>query len=196
MPASKKNHSDTIGEISKTKKTDNTKYYITKDTLIITPEFNDTLKYEKEEFNLMVDNHPELFSEYTQDPYQCYNCKADITDFASECGKDNYFILYAHLLKQKNGLDNNKVMRKKMIAIYKNINSLFAQFQNGGSYFGHQNTRIIGYAEYSIYLYLNIKDDIQKNYDISKQKGLYIKSLRQLIEDENKIANITFETEF
>lgn len=35
------------------------------------------------------------------------------------------------------------------------------------------------------------KDDISKTYDITKQKEFYIKSLRQLIEDESKID---FET--
>jgi len=47
----------------------------------------------------------------------------------------------------------------------------------------------LGYAEYSIYLISEIK--IEKTYDITKQKELYIKSLRQLIEDESKID---FET--
>ena len=38
-----------------------------------------------------------------------------------------------------------------------------------------------------IYLLHKKKEDIEKNYDISKQKELFIKVLRQLIDDENKI---------
>ena len=36
---------------------------------------------------------------------------------------------------------------------------------------------------------------IQKTYDITKQKELYIKSLRQLIKDENRIDSGTFGKE-
>ena len=81
--------------------------------------------------------------------------------------------------------------RRKLIDIYTDINSLFQRFQYGGTYFGHQYSRILGYAEYSVYLYSQSKDNIEKTYDISKQKELYIKSLRQLIDDESKIDNET-----
>jgi hypothetical protein len=47
--------------------------------------------------------------------------------------------------------------------------------------------RILGYAEYSIYLLPKEKRDIQKTYNITEQKKLYIKSLRQLIKDESEI---------
>jgi hypothetical protein len=172
-----------------TKKADNSKYYTTKDTLLIATENGDTLKFGKGEFNHIVDNHPELFSEYPQEPDQSYYCNADKRDFESEVGQDTYYVLYAYLLKQKNGVDNNKVMRKKLIDIYTNINSLFQRFQYGGTYFGHQYSRILGYAEYSIYLYSQSKANIEKIYDITKQKEFYIKSLRQLIDDESKIDN-------
>ena len=50
----------------------------------------------------------------------------------------------------------------------------------------------MGYAEYSVYLYKqNEAFTISKTYDITKQKELYIKSLRQLISDE---SSIDFET--
>jgi hypothetical protein len=177
---------------STTKEVENSKYYTTQDTLLIATETGDTLIFGKDEFNLIVDNHPELFSEYPQEPDQTYNCNAEKSDFDSEAGQDTYYVLYAYFLKQKNGVDNNKVMRKKLIEIYTNINSLFQRFQYGGTYFGHQYLRILGYAEYSIYLYTQSKDNIEKTYDITKQKELYIKSLRQLIDDENKIDNETF----
>lgn len=181
-------HADTTKQISTDPPKDNSKYYTTKDTLLIATETDDTLKYGKDEFNHIVDNHPELFSEYSQDPDQSYYCNAYKIDFESEVGQDTYYVLYAYLLKHKNGVDNS-VMRKKLIEIYTNINSLFQRFQYGGTYFGHQYSRILAYAEYSVYLYSQNKDNIEKNYDITKQKGLYIQSLRQLIEDESKIDN-------
>lgn len=54
---------------------------------------------------------------------------------------------------------------------------------NGGTYFGHQYTRILGYAEYAIYQNSGT-DYLIKTYSISRQKTLYINSLKQLINDE------------
>src|SRR5439155_10350432 len=91
----------------------------------------------------------------------------------------------------KNGIDKYAERRKKLISIYSNINSLFGYFEYGGTYFGHQYSRILGYAEYSIYLYSQSKDHFEKTYDIAKQKEFYIEFLRQLIGDESKIDNKT-----
>jgi hypothetical protein len=111
----------------------------------------------------------------------------DRGDFASEVGQDVYYALYAYFLKQKNGIDPYEKQRKKLIEIYSNINSLFGHFQYGGTYFGHQQMRILGYAEYSVYLLQKIENGFEKTYNIKKQKELYIKSLRQLILDESEI---------
>lgn len=163
----------------------NSKHHTTLDTVLISSETYPSLKFEKKEFNKIVDNHPEFFFDIAENPDKLYYRFGN--DFKSETGKDSYFILYAHFLKQKNGSEKYAEQRKKLINIYSNINSLFLHFENGGTYFRHQYPRILGYAEYSIYLYPKNKDEFYKTYDISKQKELYIKSLRQLIEDENKI---------
>lgn len=176
-------------------KIDNSKYYATTDTLIIPTETVGTIKYGKDEFNQIVDNHQEFFTNYWQDPDKKYYCYGDSKEFGSEVGQDDYYVLYAYFLKQKNSVDKYAVMRKKLIDIYTNINSLFQRFQYGGTHFGHQYPRILGYAEYSIYLYSEQSDNIEKTYDIAKQKELYIKSLRQLIDDESKIDNETLGKE-
>lgn len=172
-------------------RSDKSKYYTTKDTLLITTETGDTLKYSKEEFNAIVDNHPELYSDNTQHPDAIYYCNADKKGFGSEVGQDEYYMLYAYFLKQKNGVEKYAERRDKLIDIYSNINSLFGQLQYGGTYFGHQASRILGYAEYSVCLYKYYENNLTKTYDIDKQKDLYIKSLRLLIDDESKIDNET-----
>ncbi|MGN6533860.1 MAG: hypothetical protein ACTHK0_19115 [Ginsengibacter sp.] len=178
---------------SKAIKIDNSKYYTKQDTItIIATEIGDTLKYSKGKFNHIIDNHPEFFEAFKQygyppDPDQAYHCNSDEEEFGSEVGQDTYYELYAYFLKQKNGIQKYAQQRKKLIDIYSNINSLFGHFQYGGTYFGHQSRRILGYAEYSIYLLPKKKEEIEKTYDVSKQKELYIKSLRQLIDDESKI---------
>jgi len=173
---------------SNEKKTTANKTSSTKqDTILITTELLDTLKYSKNDFKNIIDKHPEFSQQYPENPDQTYFNGNDKEEFGSEAGQDTYYILYAYFLKQKNGEKKFSTQRQKLIDIYSNINSLFGHFEYGGTYFGHQSTRILGYAEYSIYLMPKSKNDIYKTYDITKQKELYIKSLRQLIEDESKI---------
>lgn len=188
----KKVQSDSV---SSNQKTDNSKYYATTDTIKISTESVGVFTYSKKEFNQIVDNHPELFTDYWEDPDKKYYCNGESKEFDSEVGQDDYYVLYAYFLKQKNGIDKYAKHRKKLIDIYTNINSLFQRFQYGGTYFGHQFTRILGYAEYSIYLYSDQIDNFEKTYDITKQKELYIQSLRQLIDDESKIDNKTLGKE-
>lgn len=167
---------------------DNSKYYTNADTLIITTEIGDTLQYGKDDFNEIIDNHPELVSDNIQNPDQVFCCSDKRDGFGSEAGQDDYFILYAYFLKNKNGETKYSDRRKKLIEIFSNINSLFGHIEYGGTYFGHQQARIVGYVEFSVYLYKqNETQGILKTYDITKQKELYIKSLRQLVSDESKI---------
>ena len=170
---------------------DNSEYKTTLDTLLIATEIGDTLKYTQAEFNEIVDKHLEFFQEFADSPDQLYFNNNNKEEFGSEVGQDDYYALYAYFLKQKNGIDKYAQERKKLIKIYSDINSLFGHLQYGGTYFGHQRIRILGYAEYSVYLLPKDKKEIEKTYDLTMQKKLYIRSLRQLIKDESKID---FET--
>lgn len=186
--ADKKNSIDSIVKYETSKKTDNSKYYTNQDTLVIINEIGVTSKYSKQEFNQLVDNHPEFVSDYVKDPDLTYYSNGEKEEFNSEAGQDGYYMLYAYFLKIKNGDTKYADRRKKLIDIYSNINSLFGHFEYGGTYFGHQGARILGYAEYSVYLFRqNEAYSISKTYDITKQKELYIKSLRQLVSDESSI---------
>ncbi len=166
---------------------DNSKSSPQQDTILITTELGDTLKFAKNEFNEIINKHPEFFEENPNNPDQLYFNDSDKEEFGSEVGQDNYYTLYAYFLKQKNGEKKYEKERKKLIDIYLKINSLFQHFQYGGTYFGHQYSRVLAYAEYSIYLLPKSKEDFEKTYDITQQKELYIKSLKQLIADESEI---------
>lgn len=161
--------------------------------MLITSEIGNTLTYSKASFNAIVDNHPELYRDNVQDPDPTYYCAASKKEFNSEAGQDEYYMLYAYFLKQKNGVNKYVDRRKKLIKIYTDINSLYQRLEHGGTYFGHQGARILGYAEFSIYLYKSYENKLLKTYDISKQKRLYIQSLRQLIDDELQIDGETLE---
>jgi hypothetical protein len=171
----------------------NSKYYTDQDSLLITTEIGDTFTLLKAEFNEIVDEHPEFFETFPGDPDETYfhACKKEGFQFGSEVGQDDYFVWYAYFLKQRNGVKEFVQQRQKLIDIYSRINSLFGHLEYGGTYFGHQYRRILGYAEYSIYILPKSKEDFYKTYDSTKQKRLYIRLLRQLIEDESKID---FET--
>lgn len=107
-------------------------------------------------------------------------------EFTSEAGQDVYYLLYSHFLKQKNIGEEYKEERENLIKIFQKINTIYEYLNYGGTYFGHQVSRIYGKAEYSIYLYKNNKDVYEKKYKIDEQKKLYIDRLRQLILDEEK----------
>ena len=173
-----------------TDKTDFSNHYTKLDTVFIKNERGE-LFYEKAVYNQIIDQHPEFFQEYPDNPELSYYLNYDFEHFGSEVGQDNYYILYAYFLKKKNGEKELEKERKKLIEIYTNINSIFQQLQYGGTYFGHQYSRILGFAEFSLYLMPKEKNEFQKTYPITKQKELYITSLRQLVKDEMSIDFVT-----
>lgn len=184
-----------ISSESTRQKPDNSKQYAVTDTIIIQTATDGVIKYSKKDFNTIIDKHSEFFSSITEEPDLLYHCGNDAGEFGGETGKDNYYLLYAHFLKQKNGDGKFSTQRNKLLNIFTEINTLFGEIEYGGTYFGHQYQRILAYAEYSVYLYSIYSKDNQKAYDFSKQKELYIKSLRQLVDDESKIDNETFGKE-
>jgi hypothetical protein len=189
---SKTDENDSVFE---SEKLHNPHYYLSSDTLTISTENLGTYKYSKEDFNRIVDNHPELYNDYWESPDEKFYCYGDNAEFGSEAGKDHYYFLYSYFLKQKNGIKKYAKQRKKLIDIYRKINSIFQRIEHGGTYFGYQYQRVLGYAEYSVYLLSVKNDNLKKTYDFSNQKELYIKSLRQLIEDELKIDDEILEKE-
>ena len=190
----KQNWEETVQNSSTTQKKDPVRYHTAKDTQLIATEIGDTLRFSKKEFNRIVDEHPEFYTGFTYDPDQLYHRYGTDVDFGSEVGQDAYFVLYAYFLKQQTENRRFAEQRKRLIEIYSRLNDLFAHFQYGGTYFGHQRVRILGYAEYAVYLYSKERENFEKSYDITRQKELYIRSLEQLVVDECSIEGGTMGT--
>lgn len=170
--------------------------------VILYAEENDTFSFTNAELKQIIKLFPSLNPKWPVNPDISYSFKdtgnvfKELIDldgkknsisFNSELGQDEYYILYAYILKKENGDKKYQPERKNLIELYRNINGIFEGLANGGTYFGHQHRRIVGYAEYSVYLYSQIdslNDYFTKKYDITKQKQLYISSLLQLINDE------------
>lgn len=156
------------------------------------------------ELKKLLKRNPELNNDYFSSPDIAYSKRGCNTftkndeyanEFNSETGQDEYYVLYAYFLKKKNGDKKYSVQRERLIDIYRTINTIFGKLNNGGTYFGHQHQRIIGYVEYSIYSQINHGDYYVKKYDYKKQKQLYLGLLTQLIKDEVKVDDDAVEKE-
>lgn len=162
------------------------------DTIIYTADA-DTLRFKKKEFPELYERFEKLGEcVFINDPDIIYKGDKHLGDFGCEVGQDEYYVLYAHYLQGINGIKQNSTERKKLVQLYRKINELFGRLNYGGTYFGHQYSRIAGYVEYDIYVHAKGKDMENPNtYPITKQKNLYLASLRQLIADE---STVDFET--
>jgi hypothetical protein len=123
---------------------------------------SDSLFYTKGDLKKVLKYHPELVDDnFPLQPDASYSlCKyhTNITGtvdawlyFSSEQGQDAYYGLYAYFLALKNSGDKYKEQRSTLIKIFRDINDIMGNINGGGTYFGHQYTRILGYAEYAIY---------------------------------------------
>lgn len=159
-----------------------------KDSILI-QDYPEKIKETKGEIRRILKYHREFKTKFIQHPnisYQLDRATAKdghVRDFSSEVGQDNYYMYYAYFLKTQNGDAKYQTQRKTLTDIYLGINSIFQKLAQGGTYFGHQYSRIAGYAEYAIYQGAN-NDYYLKNYNIIKQKTWYIISLKQKITDE------------
>ena len=167
-----------------------------KDTVNISSDTCDTIKYSKGDLRKIVKACPQLTNEIHYSPDDCFAKEKDVTidlgdkdnkiTFNCEQCRDNYYALYAFFLKMNDCDEQYKKQRETLIKLYRDINFIEGRLGHGGTYYGHQYRRILGYAEYSIYLLNEDQNygDFKKSYSISKQKALYIASLKQTIEDE------------
>ena len=67
----------------------------------------------------------------------------------SESKKDEYFKIYAYILRHKN--PNCEKERKELNEIFQNLNNFFALLADGGIGFGHESERICAYVEYGLF---------------------------------------------
>lgn len=174
------------GDKKSEEKAENISKELAKDTLIFTANA-DTLRVAKDRFLEISKVFTFINNKYPSNPDQSFYCNKELNDFDSEVGQDSYYTFYAHFLQKRNGIEKYSKQRNTLNAIFQDINSLYQNLQYGGTYFGHQYSRISGYVEYSLYLYSESQNNFEKTYNITNQKKYYIASLRQLIDDENTI---------
>lgn len=175
---------------------------IGKDSINISAAPDNSIFYKSSDLKDIIRHRPELVGEFIDDPeveYEKGHLSAEELDvqqgvdysFSSEVGQDGYYAVYAYFLRFRNGDKTFTAQRTRLIKLYSDINSIFQKLANGGTYFGHQETRIMGDAEYALTMYPKDKNDnyYAKQYDISLQKQLFTASLKQYINDELAINN-------
>ena len=163
---------------------DHEKYYITKDSVLLASFEKDIVYVLKEDFNEVVKNHPEFFTEYPTDPEKTYAENSD-EQFTSEVGQDDYYLYYAYFLRNTNEMykidDDFDHQRNKIMIIYTRLNKMFSLLNGGGPGYMHLYRRTFGEAEYAVYLYALTRKDFTVKYDISKQKDLFKQTLQQIV---------------
>ncbi|HEY8967721.1 MAG TPA: hypothetical protein VIM64_01475, partial [Puia sp.] len=76
-----------------------------------------------------------------------------------------------------------------LIRIFETINDIYGRLNHGGTYFGHQDSRLIGYAEYAVYLLSKEPGWFKKDYPIAAQKAKFLDLIHQQMLDEVGVDN-------
>lgn len=164
-----------------------------KDSIVISFAGRDTLIYSRKEFNDIIANFPILYSKYPANPDESYAAALEHPDtahvFGSEAGQDNFYRMYAYFLLPKNKGPQLAGARDTLIRIFETINDIYGHLNHSGTYFGHQYNRLIGYAEYAVYILSEEPGWFKKDYSIVTQKAKFIDLIRQQILDEVRVDN-------
>jgi hypothetical protein len=164
-------------------------------TILIVPEQGDTLHYTKEELTALKKRFPGINTNLVSHPdtlflkekffkYKDSKERTKTISFSCEVCKDGFYETYAYFLKSKNGDKKYDFQRKKLIEIFRCINEVYDDLRHGGTYFGHQYHRILGYAEYAVYKYDKDRKKYIINLQFNERKKLYIAFFRKGIFDE------------
>lgn len=123
-------------------------------------------------YNQIKKDHPEFFSKKIESPEILWRKFSEKQNDPSLTNKDSYFVYYAHFFQLKNVNPHHISARKKAIQNYLIINDIGRGLKQGGTYFGHEVTRIPAFAEFNLLEILEGKvEDVSKNeFDYRKMK--------------------------
>jgi hypothetical protein len=169
--------------------------------ILIYKDKYDKMTYKKFDLDSVEKYHPLLVDTTIYSPshilYQIdndeFNKKGISTQFKFNCEAclDDFYVIYAYFLKRKTQNHYPKI-KKQLFEAYQQINRYYGHWNNGGTYFGHQSWRIIGYAEFDLYNYIKYQEEehIEPNY--RKHKALFISVLKQRMLDKAKAEPYEF----
>ena len=147
----------------------------------------------KEEYNTMVQQRKEFFSDSIYDPdftyHSSYDSFEDIT-FKSETGQDYYYLTYTYFLKKRYTHDNYQTERERLIELYNTLNDIYAIIARGGTFFSHNKPRIPAYVEWDIYNHLVVKRAVPiSESDFELEKEAFIERNYKILESSNSFEH-------
>jgi len=165
------------------------------DSIIVYIDETDTIKYSKEQLDTILNCNKSLNDKVPSSPLEAFTksyCNSENKKyiFGSESGQDEFYAIYSYFLKKKNGVEKYKLQRQRLTDIFRTINDIYSQLSYGGTYYGHQYIRIVGFVEYSIYSQID-NDYYIKKYDYNYQKKIYLETFQQMIRDEISVDDET-----
>jgi hypothetical protein len=120
-------------------------------------------------WKMVRDSCPELFRKVPLSPYEAYDkCKSGyMTGWGCEVGMDDYFQMYAKVLRRRSGKEMIPIRNDTQEAL-RLLNFISHELSGGGTFYGHMLARSEGDLEYSLYKYEHGEMDFNK---IDLEKG-------------------------
>jgi hypothetical protein len=153
------------------------------DTVTITIDSSSRADYKWGQLKNILKAYPALNLKHVSPPASVYTASMIRPNpmnavFTSEVGQDNFYGLYTYFLKKK--LDTAKYTpeTRNLVKIYRDINNIYSELAQGGTYYIHQDTRLPAYAWYAVYLGRNSDN---AGTDISAQKAQYLAAFKHMV---------------
>ena len=132
-------------------------------------------------WKMVRDSCPELFRKVPLSPYEAYDkCRSGyFVGGGCEACIDNYFELYAKVLRRKSG-KAMKPIRDDTKEAMELLNFIANKLSGGGTFYGHMLVRAQGEIEYSIYKYEHGEMDFS-SIDLDKERSALFRKWKKNI---------------
>jgi hypothetical protein len=144
-------------------------------------------------WKMVRDSCPELFRKVPLSPYEAYDkCKSGyMMGWGCEVGMDDYFQLYAKVLRRKSG-NSMKLIRNDTKEALRLLNFISHELSGGGTFYGHMLVRSDAEIEYSLYKYENGEMDFS-SIDLDKERsGLFRKWKKNIHKSITRDGSMNF----
>ena len=132
-------------------------------------------------WKMVRDSCPELFRKVPLSPYQAYDkCKSGyFVGGGCESCIDNYFELYAKVLRRKSGKAMKPIRNDTQEAL-RLLNFISDELSGGGTFYGHMLERSEGEMEHSLYKYEHGEMDFS-TMDLDKERSALFRKWKKNI---------------
>jgi hypothetical protein len=112
---------------------------------------------------------------------EAVNKALDLHLIPSMHDEDVFCLLYAYFLKQRTEAMKYDEQRKRLLELYRAVNSLASSANLGGTVFSHEWASIAGQVEYELYLKKGKLVDMAVSDKFAKDKDEFIRSLSEKV---------------